>query len=66
MSWERLGLIAHLHTGTWGSPGWCCCQEQGGSGNFIKLCLICGFLRLEPDSDSHLVPEAAPGQCLFP
>lgn len=38
----------------------------GVSRNLVKLCLICSFLWLEPDSDSHLVPESALGQCLFP
>ena len=61
MSWERPGLLADLHTGTRGNPGWRCWQELGGSGDLVKPRLICGFLRLEPDSDSHLVPEVGPG-----
>lgn len=50
MSWERPGLTPHLHTGPQGDPGWRCWQELGSSGNIVKLCLISGFLWLEPDS----------------
>lgn len=57
--WDRLRLVTELCTQTRGALVLLLAEPRELGTPLVKLRLICGFLWLEPDSASHLVPESA-------